>query len=342
MTLKHKNLKLSILDIGTVLQGQDANQTLKNALERVQLVDELGFTRYWFAEHHNTLNQVSTSPDLMVAYAAAHTKDIRVGSGGIMMPNHSPLKVVENFSLLEAMYTSRIDLGIGRATGTDPLTAYALRRSQEAVRSYNFPEQFQELLAFFQKNFPADHPFSNITPIVGDSLIPDIYMLGSTTGGVEFAINEGLGFNFSYSNSPQLAIPVLRDYRNRFKPSPLGTEPKAILTVTLITAETEEEAQYLAGPIELYNARIRTGNMYLPFPTLKEASEHVYSDDEEYARKLNKSNLIVGSIATISEKLRVLTEEAQVDEVMIMEAYSNTAASHQAYRLLAKEFNLKG
>ena len=153
MSINNKDIKLSILDIGTKLQGNDASQTLKDSTERIQLADELGYTRYWFAEHHNTANQVSTSPELMIAHAAAYTKRIRVGAGGIMMPNHSPLKVVENFSLLEALHPDRIDLGIGRATGTDNLTAYALRRSKEAVFSYDFPKQFDELLIFFQSGF---------------------------------------------------------------------------------------------------------------------------------------------------------------------------------------------
>ena len=166
MSINDKDIRLSILDIGTKLQGNDASQTLKDSTERIQLADELGYTRYWFAEHHNTTNQVSTSPDLMIAHAAANTKRIRVGAGGIMLPNHSPLKVVENFSLLEALHPARIDLGIGRAPGTDGLTAYALRRSREAVSSYDFPEQFNELLSFFQRNFPADHPYSKIIPIV--------------------------------------------------------------------------------------------------------------------------------------------------------------------------------
>jgi luciferase family oxidoreductase group 1 len=345
MSINDKDIRLSILDIGTKLQGNDASQTLKDSTERIQLADELGYTRYWFAEHHNTANQVSTSPDLMISHAAANTKRIRVGAGGIMLPNHSPLKVVENFSLLEALHPGRIDLGIGRAPGTDGLTAYALRRSREAVSSYDFPEQFNELLSFFQRNFPADHPYSKIIPIPDEtdhSLIPDIYMLGSSTGGVEFAINEGLGFVFASHLAPHLTIPVLRAYRNNFKPSTLMSEPKSILSTILITAETDEEANYLAGPVELFWARLHTGDIHSPFPTLEEASKHVYSANENAARLQNKDRFIIGSIQTVAQKLRHLVKETMVDEVMIMEYYSDKAASQKAYRLLAKEFNLKG
>ena len=167
-------------------------------------------------------------------------------------------------------------------------------------------------------------------------------MLGSSTGGVEFAINEGLGFVFASHLAPHLAIPVLRAYRNNFKPSSLMSEPKSILSTILITAETDEEANYLAGPVELYWSRLHTGDIHSPFPTLEEASTHVYSVNENMARIQNKDRFIIGSIQTVALKLRHLAKETMVDEVMIMEFYSDKTASQKAYRLLAKEFNLKG
>src|SRR5690625_3133486 len=148
------NLRLSILDLATIYNDETPSQTLQNSTDLVQLADRLGYTRYWFAEHHNSKYQMSTSPDLLSAHAAALTKNIRVGSGGIMLPNHSPLKVVENFSILEALHPGRIDLGLGRAPGTDGLTALALRRSREAVKSDDLTEQLNELLAYFTRRFP--------------------------------------------------------------------------------------------------------------------------------------------------------------------------------------------
>ena len=167
-------------------------------------------------------------------------------------------------------------------------------------------------------------------------------MLGSSTGGVEFAINEGLGFVFASHLAPHLAIPVLRAYRNNFKPSTFISEPKSILSTILITAETDEEAEYLAGPVELYWAKLHTGDIHSPFPTLEEASKHVYSANENAARIQNKDRFIIGGIQTVAQKLRHIAKETMVDEVMIMEFYSDKAASQKAYRLLAKEFNLKG
>lgn len=344
MAVNNKDIKLSILDIGTKLQGNDASRTLKDSTERIQLADELGYTRYWFAEHHNTANQVSTSPELMIAHGAANTERIRVGAGGIMMPNHSPLKVAENFSLLEALYPGRVDLGIGRATGTDQLTSYALKQSREAVVSYDFPKQFDELLSFFNRDFPEDHPYKAIIPIPDDgeqTPAPPIYLLGSSTGGVQFAMSEGLGFAFASHLAPHMATQVLLGYRKNFSPSKYLSGPKGIYTTILITAETDEEAEYLAGPVELFWARLHTGQIHSPFPTLEEVDNHVYSQSENTARIQNKNRFIIGGIETVGRKLRQVAKETMVDEVMIMEFYPDQETSHKGYRLLAEEFNLK-
>ncbi|ANY66224.1 luciferase [Paenibacillus sp. BIHB 4019] len=331
-------LKLSILDIATIMTGRSAAETLKDSLDRIQLGDQLGYTRYWFAEHHNTENQVSTSPEIMIANAGAHTKNIRVGAGGIMLPNHSPLKVVENFLTLEAMYPKRIDLGIGRAAGTDGLTALALRRSRDAVNSYDFPEQLDETLAFFSKDFPSDHPFSQITPFPGESSMPDIYMLGSSNGGVQFAIQKGLGFVFASYLAPHLAVPMLRAYKENFKPSKFLSKPQSMMSMIVITAETDEEAQYLAGPVELFWAKLQTSGTIPTFPTLEEASRHTYSPAEESARKQNKDRFIIGGINKVAAQLERLAEQAMIDEVMLLDFYTEKDASHNAYRLLAKAF----
>jgi len=332
------NIKLSILDIGTIMNGDTAAETMQKSIKLAQLADELGYTRYWFAEHHNTPFQVSTSPELMSLHAAAHTKNIRVGSGGIMLPNHSPLRVAENFLTLEAMYPNRLDLGIGRAPGTDGLTAYALRRSREAVTSYDFPEQLTQLLGFLSKDLPAEHPFSRIQPFPGITSIPDIYMLGSSNGGVQFAIENGLGFVFASHIAPHLAVPMLRAYKQHFKPTRYASEPKSIFATALITAETDEEAQYLAGPVELFWARLNTGNLGTTFPTLEEASQHRYTPAEEAARAQNKDKFIVGGIKRVKQQLEALAEQAMVDEFMLLEFYTDQAARHKAYRLLASEF----
>lgn len=339
-TMNVRNLRLSILDFVHVYKHSNPTESLQNTTEVVRLADRLGYTRYWFTEHHNTTSQISTSPDLLSMYAASQTQHIRVGSGGIMLPNHSPLKVVENFTLLEALHPGRIDLGIGRASGTDGLTALALQRSHESLIKDDFSVQFNHLLSFFSRNFPEEHPFSKIKPPGDQALIPDLYMLGSSPGGVQFAIEKGLGFAFAAHLAPRLAVPILRLYREKFIPSSYLKEPKSILAIAVITAETEEEAKYLSGPLELMWARLATGSSDISFPTLEEAAAHEYTPDEKRAREYNRERFIIGNIENVVKGLREKAKEAWVDEIMIADFYPDQAARLKAYELLAEEFAL--
>lgn len=337
--MTNEKLKLSILDLATLYNGENAVKGLKNSTDLVKLADRLGYTRYWFAEHHNTKHQMSTSPDLLSAHAGSITKNIRIGSGGVMLPNHSPLKVAENFSLLEGLFPGRVDLGIGRAPGTDSLTALALRRSRDAVTRYDFPEQLSELLSYFSRNFEGNHPFKDISP-APEKLIPDMFMLGSSDGGMHFASQNGLGFVFAAHISPQLAIPMLRAYKKNFKPSAHLAEPKSILAIIVVAAETDEEANYLAGPAELQWARWATGQFQYAPPTLEEASNHVYSPQEELARKDNKGKFVIGNIETVKNKLQDLATDAMVDEIMILNMLTEKSSRHRSYELLADAFQL--
>jgi luciferase family oxidoreductase group 1 len=337
----YNDLQLSILDFVHVYADSHPIQSFKNSTETVQLAERLGYKRYWFTEHHNTPSQISTSPDLLSLHAASHTQNIRVGSGGIILPNHSPLKVAENFTLLEALYPGRVDLGIGRASGTDGLTALALQRSQEAVTANDFPEQLNQLLSFFSQNFQAHHPFKKIIVPGNGSLVPDIYLLGSSQGGVQFAIDKGLGFVFAAHLAPRLAIPILRFYRENFKPSIYLNQPKSMLAIGVITAETEEEAKYLAGPVELMWARMATGSRDLSFPTMEEASKYVYTPQEEEARQYNKDRFVIGSVANVAEKLKRLAKDAIADEIMIADFYPSQESRLKGHQLLAEAFDIK-
>lgn len=333
-------IQLSILDLATIYNNETASRTLQHSTDLVRLADRLGYTRYWFAEHHNTKFQISSSPDLLAAHAAAHTKRIRIGSGGIMLPNHSPLKVVENFSLLESLHPGRIDLGIGRAPGTDGMTALALRRSREAVTTYDFPEQFAELLAFFTKGFPEEHPFSKITA-TAEEAIPELFMLGSSDGGMQFAAEYGLGFAFAAHINPKLAIPMLRTYNERFKPSQFLAHPKGILALIVICAETEERAQQLALPAQLQWARWGTGNYKLPPPSLEEAISHSFSSAEQAVTQENEGRFVIGTSSSVKEQLEKLATDALVDEIMILNMIPDATARKESFRLLADAFDLE-
>ena len=336
----NSKLKLSILDTVHVYKNNSAIEALQNVTEMVQLAEELGYTRYWFTEHHNTPTMMSTSPDMLSMHAAAHTKKIRVGSGGVMLPNHSPLKVMENFSLLEGLYPGRIDLGIGRASGTDGRTMLALLRSRELLGANNFSEQLDDLLSFFERSFKETHPFSHINTPGDKSIIPDLYMLGASKGGLPFALEKGLGFAFAGHLAPQLAIPMLRAYNSNFKPSPYLNEPKSMLAIIVITAETEEEAKYLAGPVELMWAQLTTGKQDLKIHTLEEAKNHIYTLDEKRAKEINKERFVIGSVETVAEKLHQLAKASLVDEIINADFYPNQESRKQGHRLLANELGL--
>lgn len=333
-------LKLSVLDLATIYNNESPSDTLQNSTELVQLAERLGYTRYWFAEHHNTTYQMSTSPDILSAHAAAMTEHIRIGSGGIMIPNHSPLKVVENFSILEALHPGRIDLGMGRASGTDNLTQMALRNSTEQMSINAVMEQLYEIIAFFDRDFPDDHPYAEINPSPDPSLRPELFMLGSSDGGMQIASKLGLGFAFAGQINPDWAVPMLRKYREQFQPANHHCKPYSILSHIIVCGETDEEAQYYAAPAELQWVRWGTGEFRLPPPTVEEANSHAYTNEEIAVREQNKGRFIIGSQQTVIEKITDIAKEAQVDEVMVMNMISDKKAREKSLKLLAESFHL--
>lgn len=332
-------IDLSILDLCNILPGYDAQTTVAMTQQGAKLADKLGYTRYWFAEHHNIDTVLSSTPAIMAAHIGTMTKRIRIGSGGVMLPNHAPLHVVEDFALLDALYPGRIDLGLGRAPGTDPLTAYALRRSKEALLENDFPKDMSELLNFYDRSFSEAHPYHKITPTAFAHLQPEIYILGSSTGGVQVAIDNGLGFVFAAHINPSLAAPVLNVYRDRFVSSKRFEKPKGIVSTIVIVADTEEEARYLAGPSELMWAQIGSVRS-TGYKTPEEAAAHNWTLREKLARDEGKDRFIVGTIEQVTEKMMHLADACKVDEVMIFDAYPDPISRERGYRLLADAFSL--
>ena len=212
--MAEKSYALSVLDLSPVSTGSTSAQALRNTVDLAQLADELGYTRHWLAEHHNTRLIASSVPELMIGHVANATKRIRVGSGGVMLPNHSPLHVAEAFRVLEALHPGRIDLGLGRAPGTDTVTALALRRSRQAVFSDEFPQQLDELLGFLSDDFAEEHPFRHVKAMPMDVGTPEIWLLGSSDFSAQLAAKLGLGFAFAHHIQPSPAIAALRMYRD--------------------------------------------------------------------------------------------------------------------------------
>src|SRR5258708_16676803 len=254
---------LSVLDLSTVDAGSSSGQALQNTIKLAQRADRIGYTRYWLAEHHNSSMLASSTPEIMIGHVAQATERIRVGSGGVMLPNHSPLKVAETFRVLEALFPGRIDLGLGRAPGTDPLAALALRRSRDTTPD-DFPALLTELLAFFDDDFPADHPFAAVRATPPAVETPPIFLLGSTDFSYPVAASLGLGFAFAHHINPEPAVPALRAYRREFVPSSRNHAPQPILAVSVVCADTDDDAEALMAPLDLHWLRVLAQNSRQP------------------------------------------------------------------------------
>ncbi len=333
------SIPLSILDLAPVISGSTGPQALKNTLELAQLADRLGYTRYWLAEHHNTSGLASMAPEIIIGQVARETAHIRVGSGGVMLPNHAPLKVVEAFRTLEAFFPGRIDLGIGRAPGTDQLTAYALRRSEEAMGADDFPDQLAELQAFGGNQFPHDHPFHNILAGPPDVTFPPIFLLGSSDFSARLAAELGLGFAFAAHFSPYGADIAMKLYRANFTPSAYLSKPWAILATSVICADTDEKAEELAASLRLMMLRLRSGERG-PIATLEEANNYPYTALEKKQLESFRAMHLAGSPATIKANLEGMIEKTEADEVMVMTVVHSQPERLHSYELLAEAFEL--
>ena len=330
---------VSVLDLSPLAAGSTSTRALRNTLDLARLADELGYQRYWLAEHHNLPSLACTAPEVMIGQVAAVTRGIRVGSGGIMLPNHAPLRVAETFRVLEALFPGRIDLGLGRAPGSDGRTALALRRTVERVNANEFPELLDELLAFGSGKFPSGHPFRSVRALPDDVPLPPIWLLGSSDFGARLAARRGFGFGFAHHFSADWALPAARAYRENFQPSERLAAPHLILTVAAVCAETDEEANVLASTLDLAAVR-RTRGEYSPLVSPKEALTYPFSADERAIVANFRRNIFVGSPATVRGGLEVLRNATHAAEVMITTMVYDHAARRRSYELLAGAFRL--
>jgi luciferase family oxidoreductase group 1 len=351
---------LSILDLSPVAAGSSGAVALRNSLDLARLADELGYTRYWVAEHHNLPSIASSAPDIMIGQIAAATTRIRVGSGGVMLPNHAPLMVAERFKVLEALFPGRIDLGLGRAPGTDPVTSYALRRRQDADSDDDFLQRFQELILFESNAFPEGHPFRSVRAMPQDVALPPIWLLGSSGYSAQLAALVGAGFAFAHHFADHDAVDAMLGYRDQFKPgaalatpdlirgsgqrgdsSAARATPYAILACAAVCADSDAEAERLAATIDLNFVRRRRGE-YLPLASPEEAAAYPYSPAERGLIARNRARLFVGSKATLLAKLEPMIAATKADEVMVTSMLYDHGARRRCYELLAEGFGLRG
>lgn len=344
------SVPLSVLDLCPVPTGESTAEALRRSLDLARHVERWGFTRYWVAEHHNMPGIASSAPAVLAGQIASATSAIRVGSGGVMLPNHAPLTVAEQFGMLEAMHPGRIDLGIGRAPGTDRATARALRRSAEGLPPAGFDAQLAELRAYFAGQPAAGGPAfagqtsaggspARIRAIPAEGNEPAVWLLGSTGYSAGLAGLLGLPFAFAYHFSAANARPALALYRQAFRPSARLAEPYCLISVAVLCAEDAAAARWRHGSSRLSSLRLRTGHpSTLPSP--EEAAGRAYSAAEQAVIAEATGSHVVGDPATVIESLGRLAAATGADELMVTTSTFAHADRLASYRLLARAAGL--
>jgi luciferase family oxidoreductase group 1 len=320
---------LSILELAPVGQGSTPAAALATSVELARLGERLSYHRIWVAEHHNMPGIASSSPPVLIAHLAAATETIRVGAGGVMLPNHAALTVAEQFGMLEALHPGRIDLGLGRAPGTDPITAAALRRTDSPFRTDEFPEQLRDLFRFFDGTYP------HITAVPGSGYRPAVWMLGSSDYSAQVAGALGLPFSFAHHFAPHNTDAALAIYRDTFRPSRELAAPYAMIGVPVICADTTERARWLSGSSALSFVRLRQGRPQ-QLATPEAAAEYVFTPAERELVRSWTAPLIVGDPATVREQLDALAARTGVDELMITTMVHGAADRLRSYELVAE------
>jgi luciferase family oxidoreductase group 1 len=322
---------LSVLDLVPIRAGSTAAEAIRESVDLARLAERLGYRRYWFAEHHSMGSIASSAPEILIAHIAAATTTIHVGSGGIMLPNHPALRVAEVFHTLEALHPGRIDLGIGRAPGTDPATSRALR----PFDAEQFPQQVHEMLSLSQRSFPPEHPFASIHVVPSDVSLPPIWVLASSGATAAFAGSMGLGYGFARHFSPNPPGPAIRAYRDAFRPSAQFPRPHVILGVSAICAPTAEEADYLTTSTDLGWVRLHRRE-FGPVPSPEEASRYSYSPQERVIVEMNRLRHFVGTADKVANIIRHAAEDVAADEVMVTTMIYGREERRQSYELLAE------
>lgn len=323
---------LSVLDLAPVAAGTTSGQALRNTSELAIRAEELGYRRFWVAEHHNMPAIASSAPAVLIAHLAAVTSGIRVGSGGVMLPNHAPLVVAEQFGTLEALHPGRIDLGIGRAPGTDQLTALALRRTMEGLSAEDFPAELGNLMALFL----GDDERARITAVPGKGDMPAIWLLGSSGFSAQLAGMLGLPFSFAHHFSAANTIPALALYRESFRPSRWLERPYAMVAVSAVCADTDERARWLCGPAALSFLQLRSGNPQ-PLVTPEQAAAYPYSEREREFAADRFTGQAVGSPETVRQSLADLLQRTAADELMLTAQVYDIQDRIRSYELIAEK-----
>ncbi|TFB21698.1 LLM class flavin-dependent oxidoreductase [Filobacillus milosensis] len=330
------SIELSVLDQSPILQGHNERDALAQTIDLAKHVDRLGYKRFWMSEHHSTKSLAGSAPEILVSSVAANTNQIRVGTGGVLLPHYSPYKVAETFRVLEGLYPDRIDLGIGRAPGGMPGVNYALNRGQYPdVQTY--PTQVSHLIDYLVGNSPEGYQVK-ATP-QGDST-PPVFLLGSSGGSASVAGQLGTGYTFAQFINGDGHPSAVERYYNSFIPSPLMREPHASIAVFAVVGDTEEDAEFLASSLDQALLLLNQGKIREYFPTPEEASQNKYNMYEMEAIRENRKRMIVGDAESVKQQIEYLADLFNVNEVMVNVIVSPFDKRLESYTKLAKAFNM--
>ena len=328
--------RLSVLDQSPVRSGATPAEAIRETLALARRCDELGYSRYWLAEHHSTPALAGSAPEVLIGQIAAVTSGIRVGSGGVMLQHYSALKVAEAFRVLETLYPGRIDLGVGRAPGSDQLTARALGGS--GAPEY-FPQQVQDLMALVHGELPPEHPFAKVRAMPTGTTAPEVWLLGSSDQSAAIAAHFGAAFSFAHFINADGGAEITRTYAREFKPSPWLATPRASVAVFVVCADTHAEAERLAKSRDLFIARLYTGRGGR-YPTAAEAEAHEYTPWERQIVEHARGRRVAGTPAECRERLGALARDYGVDEIVVVTITETAETRRRSYELLAEAFAL--
>jgi luciferase family oxidoreductase group 1 len=333
---------LSVLDQSTVVSGRSPDQSIPESLALARHAEALGYHRYWVAEHHNSASIAGSAPEILISAIAATTTRIRVGSAGVMLPHYSALKVAEQFRVLEAIAPGRIDLGLGRAPGSDGLTAHALNPNA-SVAADQFPAQVRDLLAWLAgEKLVEKHPFRDILAMPTGPGVPEVWLLGSSDYGAQVAAHFGLPYCFAhFITDGQGAAEALALYRQGYRPSARHPAPHGAVCVWALAADTQAEAEWLVGS-RVLSRLWRDSGVFAPLPSPREAAEYAYSDAERARLPRLRERAIHGTAEMVAARLRALAEALGVDEVAVLTATHDPRARRRSYELLAGAFGMSG
>jgi luciferase family oxidoreductase group 1 len=324
-----------VLDLSPVGVSSTPRQAILDSIALASRCDTLGYTRYWVAEHHGMANIATSAPEVLIAHIAANTARMRIGAGGIMLPNHNPLRVVEIFRTLEALHPGRIDLGLGRAPGTDPVTASALQRGPADDPN----TRLAELLAFEDATFPEGHPYRTIVPMPSGVPLPPIWMLGSTLEGASIAASLGVRYAFAGHFAMRNAVAAIRWYRQQFRPSATLEAPYAMLAVTVVCGATDEEAELMAAPIRLAVVRNRTGRR-APIAGVEEAVAYRFTREEQAIADEFLLGAVIGGPQRVRDGLTALARQSNADELMLSTLLPDVTERMQSYERVSRAASL--